>query len=262
MTVKAKYIVSKKVVAETFYSWQGKVPKQKGMQRDQYFIDSITGVLELNGEARTDLGLPPKKNTWYDWKRSDSKKKTELSREVCMAIKTVTGIDVTPDNDLRDEHNATELVTIVDQPIARVISNKESENGQELFEVSCRRVSFRRSRTFRVKAKSCVGQGRSLARSQASRDIGSAIVGLRRAEMQLEANGPISPIVTLISPNPNDPYARAEGLTISDNPRSAGRWIVEGGHGDVLVGSVDLTRLASAWHSVDGDEQPHLSGPT
>lgn len=251
------YDIQKRTLAGAYYAWQDSRTKQVGVERDKFFIDSIRGILTLRGHAGIVPKLPQSKNTWNDWKRLEPSKTISLSYEVCLAIKTITGIDVTPRHVLNNEYNSTELVIIADEPTARVISNVENDDGHEQFEVSCNRVAFRRSRTLRVEASWCAGEGRNLPRKHAVREIGSAIIGLRRAEIQIEASGPVSPIVTLISPDKNDPYSRAEGVCISDDPACAGRWMVEGGNGEVLVGSIDLSRLASAQH--EAESEMHLT---
>lgn len=257
MTMEPVYDVQKCALAGAFYTWQQNHTKKIGVERDKYFVESIKGILTLRGHTGVAFKLPRSKNTWNDWKRLDPSKTIALSREVCLAIKTITGIDVTPRHVLNNEYNSTEIAFIASEPTARAISNTANENGQEQYELSCGRVAFRRSRTLRVEAHWCIGEGRKLPRSQAVREIGSAIIGLRRADIQIDANGPISPIVTLILPDKNDPYARAEGVRISDDPANAGRWMVEGGNGEVLVGSLDLSRLASAYH--EADSEMHLT---
>lgn len=249
------YDVQKRTLAGAFYSWQKSHTKKIGVERDKFFIESIRGILTLRGHVGVVHKLPQNKNTWNDWKRLNPSKTIALSREICLAIKTITGIDVTPRHVLESEYNSTELAIIAREPTARAISNTANDNCQEQYEVSCGRVAFRRSRTLRVEASWCVGEGRRLPQKHAVREIGSAIIGLRRADIQIDANGPISPIVTLISPDKNDPYARAEGVRISDDPVRAGRWVVECGNGEVLVGSVDLSRLASAYHEPENEMQ-------
>ncbi len=216
------YDIQKRTLAGAYYTWQDSRTKQVGVERDKFFIDSIRGILTLRGHVATVPKLPQSKNTWNDWKRLGPSKTISLSHEVCLAIKTITGIDVTPRHVLQNEYNSTELVIIADEPTARVISNVENEDGHEQFEVSCSRIAFRRSRTLRVEASWCAREGRKLPHKHAVREIGSAIIGLRRTEIQVEASGPVSPIVTLISPDKDDPYSRAEGVRVSDDPACAG----------------------------------------
>ena len=247
------YDVQKRVVAAAYYSWRRGQSRRRGIESDKFFVQSIKGILTLRGATASVQVLPGHKNTWNDWKSLDQSKTVALTKEVCLAIKTVTGHDVTPGHLLAREYNSTELVTIASEPQSRVVSNAPNGDGHEQHEVSCERVAFRRSRTLRVEASWCTDEGRRLPKKQAIREVGSAIVGLRRAEVHLEAEGPINPLVTLEAPDKGDPNARAEGVRITDDPVNPGRWIVEAADGEVLVGSVDLTRIALAWHPVDKD---------
>lgn len=255
--MEAAYKVQKRTLALTFYSWQESLVRTQGVERAKLFAESIGGLLALNGRQVGQLKLPANKNTWNDWKRLPPSKTIFLSKEACLAIKTLTGDDVTPDGALGEEYNSTELAIIAKKPTSRVISNSENEDEKELYEVSCERVAFRRSRTIRVEMGWSAHEKRTLPRRDSMREIGSAIIGLRRADVRLEADGEVRPIVTLLSQNESDPMARAEGVSISDDPVCAGRWIVEAQNGDILVGSLDLTRLAHAFNT--SESEMHLS---
>ncbi len=81
---------------------------------DKLFVDEIRRVLELSRNGvPTRLGIPASRSTWSTWRKQTDKPLTKLRLDVCRAVLSLTGEDVTVNGFLMySPVNPTDLVEI------------------------------------------------------------------------------------------------------------------------------------------------------
>lgn len=225
--------VSKSSVAAAYRSWLQGQPRKSGVDRSELFRDQIAALLNLSASSSSVDRLPHSRSTWSNWAKSDPKKVVQLDIDLCRAIHSVTGVEITEGQLPSGDADFTEVVQIPEQPTARLVSNQPSEDGCETYSISVPRLAFRKSSSLRVTSPS-------------GRDIGSVVFGIRSANICISGGERVHPNLTYLTPTSSaSGGASAEGVTVVDNPKSPGSWIVNGER-NVLLGSLYLPDLANA----------------
>lgn len=243
----AQFKIPKCNLAQAYYAWCDDTPKRKDVHREEMFAEKIRCALRLRNANDDIRPIPTSRETWRQWTKKPPCDCATLSFDQAVALKAVTGCDVTTEQALSDEHNFSTLVTMVGEPYAKRAVNRPDEDGNDLFDISVDRIAFRPSLPVRV-MKSVVTNG---VLPKQDFDIGSATLVLRAAHLHVEAAGKVTPLVTELAPGGDAPV-RAVGITLSDDPTQPGTWTARPDK-DHLEGSVFLSPFAQAECAEDAE---------
>jgi len=239
------YQVRRELVARAYDAWKTATGRTEGHRSDSVFQIRIRELLNLLGSEADPKVFPNRCQRWTEWRRSEVL--VSLTRDHCRVLRALTGHDLKPGNDLKDENDHTSVVALVGKPRAKRISNSPNDKNQEQYAISVERIAFRQSDPIRV-PKAWLGATGSTGEI----DVGSVVFGLRQAVLSVSARGNIAPEVTDVAPDGHSRDAEVYQVRLGDDPKHPGRWVVYPHHGKVLSGSVYLHNLATVWDQ-EGD---------
>lgn len=185
---------------------------------NQIFIQELRALLNL---ARDDqprrLGIPTSRSGWSNWRNGRGTLLVKLRLDVCRAIKTISGVDVTANQSLSGEPtNSTDLVTI------GAVKYRAEPNASPTHSILVETISFRASDPKEVR----LADFNPTSHSPGQR-IGSVRFALTGASIFMDAQNSLSATLRHLSDGEPTDCGHVRGAHVSLDDEGVLRWRVQ-----------------------------------